>query len=411
MATSTRTYLTTDWNLWVYTPVAGKFRLNFSLLNGTDVLSSTDGTMAISPAEITAITIDDGAELSSGSIGTFNVPTALIGIQMIDFNRSMLAEYYPGKRIAITLKNQANAAGSNTTYGYNSVIFNGTITDTQLDLDPITNIAQLSLTATDYLSSILNSQITLVKNTTTDKGQLLGDKLNELDASFSTEIPSYSFLLSGSDTHYGAVETVTDTVGNFLDDFYISEVSFPTYYLLEQAGPSSANASTTVSFGVGSPNQTVLGSQITNIQIGTNAATVPTNFELSATNGATLNINSNVSSNAYNTINYSTTVDVLNTTELLGIYTKMTDIEPEIFPSTIEVVLARNFQPVTYTNFQPLYTGSKWYPDGYQFTGFRIVADLSQWGFSSTEAMIVTGKSIQVTTEDFRIIYTVTKGP
>lgn len=413
MATSTRTYLTTDWNLWVYTPVANKFRLDFSLLNGSDVLSSTNGTMAISDAEITNIIISDGGDLFAGSLAPFNVPTATIGIQLINFTKSMLAEYYPGKRMALTLKNEASATSSNTTYGYNSVIFNGTITDAQLDLDPVTNIAQLTLTATDYLSAILNSQITVIKNTTSDKGTLLAEKIYSLVTSFSAEIPYYEFgLLQLSDTHYGAAATQIDTVGTFLDDFYTSEVKFPTYWLLEEAGAAAAEAVNYVSLYTNSfASQTVTPSKIGNIEIGNSAATVPTNFELSATNGATLNINSSVSSNPYNTINYSTQVDVLNSTELLGMYNKFIAVEPTVFPSTVEVVIARNYQPISFTNLQGIYSGSKWYPNGFQFTGSSIVADLSEWGFSSTEAMIVTGRNIEVTTEDFKIIYTVTKGP
>jgi hypothetical protein len=413
MPSTTRTYLTTDWNLWVYTPVAGKFRLDFSLLNGPYVLSSTNGTMAISDAEITSISINDGGELSLGSLASFNVPMATIGIKLVNFTKSMLAEYYPGKRIALTLKNEASATSSNITYGYNSVIFNGTITDAQLDLDPITNIAQLSLTATDYLSAILNSQITVIKNTSTDKGTLLYEKIYSLVTSFSAEIPYYEFgNLQLSDTHYGAAVTQTDTVGTFLDEFYTSEVKFPTYWLVEEAGAAAANAISYVSLYTNSwANQTVTPSKIGNIEIGNSASTVPTNFKLSATNGATLNINSSVSSNPYNTINYSAQVDVLNSSELLGMYNKMIAVEPVVFPSTVEVIIARNYQPITFTNLQGIYSGSKWYPNGFQFTGSSIVADLSQWGFSSTEAMIVTGKSIEVTTEDFRIIYTVTKGP
>lgn len=411
MATSTRTYLTSDWNLWVYTPVPGTFRLDFSLLNGSDVLSSTNGTMAISDAEITSISISDGGELSSGSLSTFNPPMATVGIQLINFTKSMLAEYYPGKRVAVTLKNQANAAGSNSTYGFNSVIFNGTITDAQLDLDPITNIAQLTLTATDYISAILNTQITLIKNTVTDKGTLLTDKINEMLSTFSAEIPDYSVALTALDTHYGAAVTQIDTVGTFLDDLYISEVGYPIYWTVENSGPAAADAINVISIGVNAfPSQFLYNSQITNIEIANSAASVPTNFELSATNGAILNINSTASSNPYNTINYSTQVDVLNATELLGMYNKFIAVEPTLFPTTVEVVIARNYQPITFSNLQPLYTGSKWYPDGFQFTGSRVVADLSNWGFSTLESMDVTGRMIEVTTEDFKITYTVTKG-
>ena len=49
MATTSRTYLASDWQVWTYEPVAGKFRLDFSALNGSDVLGAVGdlGGMAV----------------------------------------------------------------------------------------------------------------------------------------------------------------------------------------------------------------------------------------------------------------------------------------------------------------------------------------------------------------------------
>ena len=64
MTTYSRTYKTTDWKVWIYTPVSGKFRLDFSALDGSDVLSSTEGSLQEVALPIEQITITEGSPLN-----------------------------------------------------------------------------------------------------------------------------------------------------------------------------------------------------------------------------------------------------------------------------------------------------------------------------------------------------------
>lgn len=419
MATSSRTYLTTDWQVWFYTPVAGKFRLDFSMLDGSDVLgdASDTGSMTASTAEITAINIVDGGAVEAGSIGRLNPARATIGIQLQNFTKSMVSEYYSGKRMAITLKNQANLAGSNSIYGYNSVIFNGQISNVQVDLDPINRVAQLTIEAQDYLSAIANTMMSVNKTTTGDRGAALYDTLYNYWISVSQEIPNYAIGLGFTGTtHFGANATEANTFGYFLDDFATAEVRGIVCYPYETSGASAAPAindiqSYALSWTTGIwPDVTIPLSKVFGVTINNNSADIPTNYNLSSINGETYTYGSSVSSNAYNQINYSVTTDVLNATELRTIATKMQAITPKLAPSEIRVEIARQYQSVTYTNLQPIYDGTKWYPNGWQFPGSRIILDLSDYGFSNTETMFVTGRNIEVTPDNFQITYTVTKG-
>ena len=166
MATTTRTYKTSDWKIWTYVPVAGKFRLDFSTLDGSDVLSSTIGSMGQITDPITSIEISDGGQLSNGSLLPATPSTAVISFELLNFTKNSVKEYYNGKRIIITQP----STQTNIDYGTNAVMFEGIITDCQVNLDTQSNIAIVTISCDSLWTALLNQQQAITKNTTDLKG-------------------------------------------------------------------------------------------------------------------------------------------------------------------------------------------------------------------------------------------------
>lgn len=396
MATTTRTYKTSDWKIWTYVPVAGKFRLDFSTLDGSDVLSSTIGSMGQITDPITSIEISDGGQLSNGSLLPATPSTAVISFELLNFTKNSVKEYYNGKRIIITQP----STQTNIDYGTNAVMFEGIITDCQVNLDTQSNIAIVTISCDSLWTALLNQQQAITKNTTDLKGTYWFVNVWAEGATGG----QYS-VLGGSGvtytSHYGTTGNVTDTLGNFLDDFLTSDTLFAaptlttaTNYFTSIFRFYRVSDLTTTGY------ITIPGTNIYGIGIANNPADIPSNYSLTSSAGASYNSNSPV----YNILgagnNYSIGVDVLNSNELQTIADRMSLITTGLSPVQVSVLVARNNQTISY-DIVPTYL---------QDCGKAIKADLSAWGFSSTETMYVTGRTITVTPDDFTVSYTVTKG-
>jgi hypothetical protein len=393
---ATRTYKTDDWKVWTYQPTAGDFRLDFSLLDGSDVLGTTRGSMGVITLPISSISISDGGELTNGSLLPITGSTATIEFEILNFNKSDVTEFYNGKRIVVTNP----ATTSNIDYGYNSVLFEGMITNSNISLDTSSNIAILSISCESLWSSLLNQQTSITKNTTDLKSTFWIQQL------WAEAVSGGQYIIttgSGVTTtsHYGTTGNKTDTYGTFLDDLLNSETLFAAPELVTATNYFTSYIKlyrlidlTTTGY------VTIPGTNIYNVAFANNPADVPSNYALTSEAGASLNSNSSVNNTLGSSINYTASVDVKDATELQTIIDRMSVITQKLSPIVVDVVIARNNQPITYTT----------QPELLQTCGKAIKANLSEWGFSSTETMYVTGRTITVTPDDFKVSYIVTKG-
>ena len=166
MATKSRTYLPTDWQVWVYTPVAGKFRLDFSTLGGADVLGGASdlGSIQVLNLNINSIQLDDGGQPNNGVFGIYNPGSMSLSAQLKTWDATLLKELYNGKEIYLTLKNEATY--SDPIFGKNTVYFMGFISDLLIDVDPINSVTNLTISASDIGSAAVNTPIVVTRSDT-----------------------------------------------------------------------------------------------------------------------------------------------------------------------------------------------------------------------------------------------------
>ena len=108
MTTTSRTYLPTDWQVWTYAPVAGKFRLDFSALDGADVLGgATDtGSVQAFPLRISSIQLDDGQRPDQSVFSQFTAGTMSLSAQLLTWD-----ETTTGNRTDLAASTRFNCVG------------------------------------------------------------------------------------------------------------------------------------------------------------------------------------------------------------------------------------------------------------------------------------------------------------
>jgi len=224
MATKSRTYLPTDWQLWTYTPVAGKFRLDFSVLDGADVLGgvSDTGTIQVLDIAINSISLEDGQRPDQSIFSSFQPGTMALSAQLLEWDNNLVQELYNGKQVFLTLKNEAT--NSEPTFGKNTIFFIGNIENLEIDVDPINQVTNLVISANDISSSVMNLPLSFTK---TNIG-----KNTDIQGAFSLAqargfINSYLSLgiYSGLASSYETTGTIVSAFSDIMDDFISSEVA------------------------------------------------------------------------------------------------------------------------------------------------------------------------------------------
>jgi len=364
MATKTRTYLPTDWQVWTYTPVAGKFRLDFSTLNGSDVLGgATDlGSIQVLDLNINSIQLDDGQAPSQGVFFNFTPATMSLSAQLIDWDSTLVKELYNGKQIFLTLKNEAT--NSHPTFGLNTVFFIGQIDSLDINIDPINRVTNLTITAVDISAAAVNTPVSVTKGVS--KGYAIQQAL--LAAQTAGNIsPYFDFdLFAILGTSWETAGTYATTFGALMSEYIEAEVAQQTSKF-EQINTAGTVTFTRSIFG-STVSANSLGGRLipdsiqTGIVIGQDGSNAPTGFELSNATSSYSYGTASASVLSNPTI-YTSTLDV-PTASLQIIANKIAEFTQKIQPTEVTVITAETYQTITFDNsvfgagndyFYPLY--------------------------------------------------------
>jgi hypothetical protein len=408
MATTSRTYLASDWQVWTYEPVAGKFRLDFSALNGSDVLGAVGdvGGMAVLDMDISYIGLQDGERPNQSVFGIVSPGTATITASVTGWDEALVQELYPGKSLAITLKNQATV--DMDPYGRNTIYFLGVISASTFAVDPINLVTTFNIEGLDILGMALNQSIPVSKSTTATKSSSLNAGIDDNPNLFS---PDLAIVTNGDMTVNFATATTNtiNSLGYWLDDWIQSNAGIPiTYY---EYGPTKylyLNPLHTQP----TTGATITGDVITNLIIETDGADIPTSFNL--TNDI-INYNSgNISNNIFGLpVDYTATIDVNGVAQLSQIADRIKTYTQALSPTSITVTTATTYKPIVFDNTQAQSGSQYYYPNNWWANGTDVnvyLSFLATGGVTPNYYTKIVGQSHEITPDLWQTTYQLLKG-
>jgi hypothetical protein len=411
MATKSRTYLPTDWTLWAYTPVSGKFRLDFSALDGADVLGgSTDtGSIQAFPLLIGSIQLEDGQRPDQGVFSTINPATMALSAKLLAWSDTTVKELYNGKQVFLTLKNEA--INSHPIFGKNTAFFIGQIDSLDIQVDPINLITNLTIMATDIQTPLMNQPMTMLKSNATSKDLQLITAVNLLVAAGNLNF-DYTQLDLSSDlsSRYELNVSETKSIGEWLNDFIASEVSMVTSSIIQlYTGTWSLRKSLkfrTIA-ALAKTGELIPESLISNISIGQDGANSPISFNL-ANSTATYSYATTTAGTLTNQTVYSATIDTL-TASLKTAADKITAFSQAIQPVEVTVRTAQPFQPIVFDNTRPIAGANDYtYPKYFWINGQEVKTMPTYTG--GTYYHMVVGTSHTITPDAWQTTYQLWKG-
>jgi hypothetical protein len=417
MATRTRTYKTTDWSVWTFVPEADSFVLDFSQLDGTDVLGLTSGSMQQLDIPISAISLSEGGQPGNSILPTVQPQSLDVSLSIKDFTRSDTQKFYVGKPIWLTLTN-AQTIGA-TTYGFETPWFVGVIRDFQVTLDPSSDFADINIQATSNATDWLNYQLSLTKNTTDGK-----DVVFNYAMAADPDAPLLSWGYGPPDypeSPYNYANTATEikTMGEWIDDainsdqpiyrdqFFIATSASPGYvtYLPEFKGKCY-----TQDFSL-----TFDSSTINSIEYGWDSNDAPTAVSLTLANDSEIVYNTQKpAQDSLGSVNFSTSIDVKNLTQLSLIGQKLIGQNKSYAVVSFTDVLAQDNLDLVYRDIRDFGGAgtdyAAWlYPYQLANIGEVITIDLPDYGFEPQQSVVV-GRTIEVTYTNVLVTYQLWKG-
>jgi len=410
MAATTRTYLASDWQVWTYAPVAGKFRLDFSALNGTDVLGAVGdvGGMAVLDLNINSITIQDGIRPNQSVFGQISPGNASISASYTGWSETLVKDLYPGKYIAITLKNQS--ASDVDVYGRNSVYFLGTISTSNYSVDPINLVTTFNIECEDIFSNALNQSIEVSRSTTSTKASSINAALLANSNLFD---PHLDIVTAGDMTvNYESTTTESRSLGDWLDDFLTSYVAIPLQTYVYQSSLLERTVTLQALWTQPTSGTQITGSDITNVVMATDGADIPTSFNLS---NSTVSYNYAPDNDSILTlpINYTATLDVNGLTQVQQVADRIRTYVPELSPTEITVRTATTYQDITFDSTHPHAGGIKYWPTTWYANGTDIDVYLDFFATGGTTPHYYTkivGQSHEITPDYWLTTYQLLKG-
>jgi hypothetical protein len=428
MAIATRTYETSDWQVWTYTPESGAFILNKSKLN-SGVLGSVGGSMTPNNSEITSISITEGGDVSSGIFTEPSSASLSVGLMVKDFTVTDSEKYFIGSPIWVTLKNEETVPEKR--FGLNTPIFIGKITSFDAPVMPGMDFTEINIQATSNTADMLNMLLTVQKNITEDKYIPISDAaLIQYPPAWENEDETYGiwfvdlrFFEAWRSYNFANTNTETKSIGEWLTDYnnceqWVCVDSVKPYFL-----PFNDGTKTFIDY-VSAPHLTInepiselvtttyTDNDIYSCTLGWNGGDSPTGVNLSlATNSEISYVygttQENLSSSAFL---YSQTLDVKNLAQLQEIGLKTLSMTPNYTATSLSVEVARTGQEIEFRSVDNSFYDDRFLqPKKLAYAGDQIKITLSDLGITN-EIMIVTGRQIEVTPDTFSVTYNLWKG-
>jgi hypothetical protein len=406
MATTSRTYLASDWQVWTYAPVAGKFRLNYSTLNGTDVLGgATDtGSMTVLNMDINSINISDGERPSQAVFGSVNAATAAISLSSTTWDANVIKELYAGKAIAITLKNQASV--DIDVYGRNSVFFLGTIASSNYDVDPVNEVTTFNIEAVDIFSNALNQQIGVAKSTTASKASVINTAISTNSNLFDSHLSIGSNI--DLTAQYEVAGTELQSLGAWLADYIETYVAIPVGYYYLNGTTLTRNIDLNALHVKPTSGSQITDGKVTAIQMATDGDDIPTSFNLSNAS-ATYTAGNSMAGILTQPIDYTSSIDVNGTAQLQQIADRISSYTPALSPTSITVKTATTYQTITFDDTQAQSAGKYYYPTNWWANGTDVDIYLAYLGNVHYYTRII-GQEHEITPDYWLTTYHLLKG-
>lgn len=364
MATTSRTYQPTDWKVWTYAPVAGKFRLDFSTLGGSDVLGgpSDTGSIQVLDLKMNSIEMQDGQQPDNSVFGLFVPGLLSISAQLTTYDATLVRELYNGKLIFLTLKNEAT--NTHPTFGKNTVFFIGQIDSLDITVDPVNLITNLSFTAVDVASAAMNFPITIVTNVS--KAYNVSNSITQaVAAGQMSEYIDATALLGILGATFENIASVTKTMGEWMADYISGEVAilYPQWTFVYDGANWQVKRrlfGTTIAATSTSGTEAFLDSQTTGLVVSQDGANVPTAFDISNST-ATYSFGTTTANTLSNPSIYSGSIDV-PTNFLPTIANKILEYTQKIQPTEITIKTATTNQAIVFDNARSGFGNDYYWP-------------------------------------------------
>jgi hypothetical protein len=426
MATRSRIYETTDWQIWTYVPEDGGFTLGFDKL-GEAALGSTGGSMTPSNSELTDLEISEGGSISSGILSDI-VPASMSASLLVkDFDLSESKKYIVGTPIWVTLKNEETIV--ERVYGTNTPVFIGRISNFTADLSSNSDFTPITISADSKTNDMLNLNLGVSKNTTDTKMYLLQNEAYlQYPPVFVDTFGDVYFDVdfrrawTGYDNYnFANTDTERRSIGSWLDDWNNCEqlVAFDNvrYFRLLAGDWMDYSVGPEYTYPVISPSQikySYTDDEINEASLSWSGAGAPTGVDLTLTADSEISYQYGTTpeNSSFNGFLHSATLDVKDVSQLETIGRQMLSMFPEYAPQSISVQIARTGQEITFQD-----EGS-WYqninnrylkPQNLVYCGDKIEVTLDKFGITE-KPMIVTGRNIKVSPDTFDVTYELWKG-
>jgi hypothetical protein len=411
MANRTMVYKPSNWNLYIFQPESGSFVLNFSQLDGIDVLGTNSGFM--SPIfGFTQITLSEGGEVSQGLFPQLSLPTLNVTLQIKNFEIGRIRDFYIGKEIRLSLTHPPGY--NDSVYGDQTPIFFGIIDGFDVQLIPGENYSSVTLSASSKLQSMLNSLLAITKATTPDRGTIMQTSSSAAGFNQTGKIFSAS-------SRYNFANTVTETkpIGEWLNELVLSDFLVPYVQndpiaFISNGFNFDIDYDDQLIFSFGNrtaPELLSFGSnEIIECDLNWSGLDAPNSLKLINYANDTIVYNySKPIDDSNQVVTYESTLDVKDLTQLTEIGNKMAGFEMSYEPVSITVLNAVPYQNLSFRN--DVYSGwDYWnYPERLANVGNLIEIDLPQFGIDNRQ-MIVTGRTLQITSDNWTTTYNLWKG-
>jgi hypothetical protein len=411
MATTSRTYLPSDWQVWTYTPVSGKFRLDFSTLGGSDVLGGVSDTGSIQAMDlsINSIQLQDGQRPQQSVFSSFEAGTLAFSAQLLTYDATLVRELYNGKLIFLTLKNQA--VNVHPTFGNNTVFFIGQIDSLDIQIDPVNRITNLTVTAVDVASAAMNFPITITTNVS--KAYNVSNSIAQaVAAGQMSQYIDATALLGVLGATFENIATVTKTMGEWMEDYIAGEVAvlYPQWTFVYDGLNWQVKRrlfGTTIAATSTSGTEAFLDSQTTGLVVSQDGGNVPTAFDLSNSTG-NYNFGTTTANTLSNPAIYSAGIDV-PTSFLPTIANKILEYTQKIQPTEITIKTATTYQPIVFDNARSGFGNDYYWPKTLYQVGQETRSYPAYLGGGTFYHRIV-GISHIITPDDWQTTYQLWKG-
>jgi len=414
MANRTQTYLSKDWNIWTNKQFnAGRFRLDFSKLDDASApLGLYDDYLAILDVKINSININQGAQISQGIFSEISPSRLSINMEMRNFTADDSNQFFIGLPIVVTYKNAETL--DDFYWGKNTPIFYGRIRSFNVDIQPGTNIASLSVTATTANEDYLNTLIAIDKDTTNYKSTLIYNATSQV-------IPGPARFNAPSLYHYASTNSEVKTYGEWLSDLNLGDLAIVADdYKFSGFSPSPIRQviyDTALKFQpntLGSNVFTYDSTNIIDLTLDWSGAESPSGVTLTNyfNNAIIYQYGSDGRSNS-GSFNFSATLDVKELTEMETIGKKMISMSKKFAPIEIVTKTATNFHNLTFKELVYTFGGATNYlyikPENLSEVGDTIQINMPDYGFINQQ-MLVTGRTLEITPDDWTTTYNLWKG-